>query len=195
MLAHLQNGDREAATMLAPFTHHVPGMTRRPVPAAASEAQWTRDPRRHRPATGPRRPSRGSSGRTGPSRFRCTGSRSCASHGELPACAARGVRRAAPAVGVGGCRARRRSRRRGAPLPDRRARYERLDGAAQEEVPDPPAIEAQPDGPLYVRGCVHVVNQDGAERELPRAALCRCGESNNKPFCDGMHRRSGFRTT
>lgn len=74
-------------------------------------------------------------------------------------------------------------------------RYERLDGAAQEEMPDPPAIEAQPDGPLYVRGCVHIVNQDGAERELPRAALCRCGESNNKPFCDGMHRRSGFRTT
>ncbi len=74
-------------------------------------------------------------------------------------------------------------------------RFERPDGAAQEPPAEPPAIEAQPDGPLYVRGRVRIVNQDGAVRELPRAALCRCGESNNKPFCDGMHRRNGFRTT
>lgn len=74
-------------------------------------------------------------------------------------------------------------------------RFERLDGAAQEVLPDPPVIEAQADGPLYVRGRVRVVNQDGAERELPRAALCRCGESNNKPFCDNMHRRVGFRSS
>lgn len=74
-------------------------------------------------------------------------------------------------------------------------RFARLDGAAQEPLAEPPVIEAQPDGPLYLRGRVRIVNQDGAERELPRAALCRCGESNNKPFCDGMHRRIGFRTT
>jgi len=74
-------------------------------------------------------------------------------------------------------------------------RFKRLDGAAQEPLAVPPVIEAQPDGPLYVRGGVRIVDQDGAERELPRAALCRCGESNNKPFCDGMHRHSGFRTT
>lgn len=74
-------------------------------------------------------------------------------------------------------------------------RFKRLDGAEQEPLAVPPVIEAQPDGPLYVRGGVRIIDQDGAERELPRAALCRCGESNNKPFCDGMHRRSGFRTT
>lgn len=73
-------------------------------------------------------------------------------------------------------------------------RFERLDGAAQEPLPDVPVVEAQPDGPLYVRGPIRIVNEDGSERGLPRAALCRCGESNNKPFCDGMHRRSGFRS-
>ncbi len=74
-------------------------------------------------------------------------------------------------------------------------RFERLDGAAQEELPDPPIIEPQRDGPLYVRGRIVLRQEDGEERELPRAALCRCGESNNKPFCDNMHRRVGFRST
>lgn len=73
-------------------------------------------------------------------------------------------------------------------------RFERFDGAPQEQVPETPVIEAQPDGPLYVRGHVHVVSEDGVERDLPRAALCRCGESNNKPFCDNMHLRVGFRS-
>ncbi len=74
-------------------------------------------------------------------------------------------------------------------------RYARLDGAPQEKLPDPPEIEAQPDGPLYVHGRVHIVSEDGTERELPRAALCRCGESNYKPFCDNTHLRVGFRST
>jgi uncharacterized Fe-S cluster protein YjdI len=74
-------------------------------------------------------------------------------------------------------------------------RFVRLDGAPQEPVPDPPIVEVQPDGPLYVHGAITIVDQDGAARDLPRAALCRCGESNNKPFCDGMHDRIGFRTT
>lgn len=73
-------------------------------------------------------------------------------------------------------------------------RFERFDGAAQEELPDPPLIEPQEDGPLYIRGQVHIVKEDGDEKDLPRAALCRCGESNNKPFCDNMHRRVGFRS-
>lgn len=53
-----------------------------------------------------------------------------------------------------------------------------------------------PDGPLLVRGEVTLVASDGAV--LPRrrrtTALCRCGSSAIKPFCDGSHKVVGFTT-
>jgi uncharacterized Fe-S cluster protein YjdI/CDGSH-type Zn-finger protein len=74
-------------------------------------------------------------------------------------------------------------------------RFRRLDGGPQEEEPPETTIDPQPDGPLFVRGRLQVVERDGeAVRELTRAALCRCGASENKPFCDGSHRRIGFKT-
>ena len=50
------------------------------------------------------------------------------------------------------------------------------------------------DGPLIVRGDFRLVDQDGAEIDPGRTtiALCRCGKSGIKPFCDGAHKRSGF---
>jgi CDGSH-type Zn-finger protein len=50
------------------------------------------------------------------------------------------------------------------------------------------------DGPLIVRGDFRLVDQDGAEIDPGRdtIALCRCGKSGIKPFCDGTHKRSGF---
>ena len=50
------------------------------------------------------------------------------------------------------------------------------------------------DGPLLVRGSFRLVDQDGAEIDPGRGtiALCRCGKSGIKPFCDGSHKRSGF---
>ena len=50
------------------------------------------------------------------------------------------------------------------------------------------------DGPLIVRGDFRLVDQDGAEIDPGRQtiALCRCGKSGIKPFCDGAHKRSGF---
>jgi CDGSH-type Zn-finger protein len=43
-------------------------------------------------------------------------------------------------------------------------------------------------GPLYVEGDIRVVSADGDEYERRnRMALCRCGQSGNKPFCDGTH--------
>jgi CDGSH-type Zn-finger protein len=50
------------------------------------------------------------------------------------------------------------------------------------------------DGPLIVRGDFRLVDQDGAEIDPGRQtiALCRCGKSGIKPFCDGSHKRSGF---
>ena len=50
------------------------------------------------------------------------------------------------------------------------------------------------DGPLIVRGDFRLLDQDGAEIDPGRStiALCRCGKSGIKPFCDGTHKRSGF---
>jgi CDGSH-type Zn-finger protein len=50
------------------------------------------------------------------------------------------------------------------------------------------------DGPLIVRGDFRLLDQDGAEIDPGRqtVALCRCGKSGIKPFCDGTHKRSGF---
>lgn len=43
-------------------------------------------------------------------------------------------------------------------------------------------------GPLYVQGGIELIGADGSTYELRnRYALCRCGESHNKPFCDAMH--------
>ena len=74
-------------------------------------------------------------------------------------------------------------------------RFERLDGGPQEQAPEQTTIQATPDGPLYVRGDIKIVNQDGSTRNLTRAALCRCGHSKNKPFCDGSHWEVDFKTT
>ena len=44
-----------------------------------------------------------------------------------------------------------------------------------------------------VRGRIEVRRDDGTVEILPRATLCRCGGSANKPFCDNTHLRNGFR--
>jgi CDGSH-type Zn-finger protein len=51
------------------------------------------------------------------------------------------------------------------------------------------------DGPLVVRGPFVLVDQDGNEIEVHQRtiALCRCGRSRRKPFCDGMHKAVGWR--
>jgi uncharacterized Fe-S cluster protein YjdI len=72
--------------------------------------------------------------------------------------------------------------------------FERLDGGQEEAVSEETTITEQPNGPLYVRGRLQIRRQDGSVREDTRVALCRCGQSANKPFCDGTHRRIGFRT-
>ena len=78
--------------------------------------------------------------------------------------------------------------------PSSALRFIRLDGGPQEQPPEPAQIAAQPDGPLYVRGRVELLDQDGGRRVVTRAALCRCGNSRNKPFCDNAHIETGFRT-
>jgi CDGSH-type Zn-finger protein len=64
------------------------------------------------------------------------------------------------------------------------------------EREEPARIVAYPNGPLLVRGPVEIVGPDGAP--LPRrrrtVALCRCGKSTIKPYCDGTHKVIGFVT-
>jgi CDGSH-type Zn-finger protein len=53
------------------------------------------------------------------------------------------------------------------------------------------------DGPLLLRGPFELLTQDGEPIDAGRAtvALCRCGLSSVKPFCDGSHKDAGFRAT
>ena len=71
-----------------------------------------------------------------------------------------------------------RTRRLGAPPPTRER---------------PTEVRASANGPLLVTGGVLILGADGAFLyEGERAALCRCGGSSNKPFCDGTHKTNGF---
>ena len=62
-----------------------------------------------------------------------------------------------------------------------------------ETRPEPLEVKASAGGPLLIRGGVRVLDAEGnLLYEGDRAALCRCGGSANKPFCDGTHRTNGF---
>lgn len=78
---------------------------------------------------------------------------------------------------------------------------------AAEPAPPQPALAAAPNGPLlvnaplpvYRRRAVHSEHGEplawettGRLETRERYALCRCGSSDNKPFCDGTHARIGF---
>jgi CDGSH-type Zn-finger protein/uncharacterized Fe-S cluster protein YjdI len=68
----------------------------------------------------------------------------------------------------------------------------RADGVI--EVPAVPVTaQVTARGPVYVRGEVTIKDHTGAVVATgTRVALCRCGASQNKPFCDGSHRAAGF---
>jgi CDGSH-type Zn-finger protein len=64
-----------------------------------------------------------------------------------------------------------------------------MDPAAQVE------IKVRDRGPYKVTGPVRIVDVDGREWPLPAGeaiALCRCGHSRTKPFCDASHKAAGF---
>jgi hypothetical protein len=80
----------------------------------------------------------------------------------------------------------------------RLAVWDRPSGEAFEPQLEPSiALVADPAqevaGPLWVRGGIAIVGSDGTDWERRnRVTLCRCGASNNKPFCDGSHASTGF---
>lgn len=71
--------------------------------------------------------------------------------------------------------------------------YHRHDGAPEEEAGPTTTVTPLRNGPLLVKGAIEVTREDGTVETLPRATLCRCGESEHKPFCDNRHIAIGFR--
>jgi len=63
----------------------------------------------------------------------------------------------------------------------------------------PVSIRLRKNGPLLIDGEVTILDSEGqpvaldsAGKDKSAIAICRCGVSTNKPFCDGSHRESGF---
>ena len=57
-------------------------------------------------------------------------------------------------------------------------------------------VTTRKNGPYLVQGGIKIVDADGndvaIDGDSDMVFLCRCGESANKPFCDGKHRQVGF---
>jgi uncharacterized Fe-S cluster protein YjdI/CDGSH-type Zn-finger protein len=71
--------------------------------------------------------------------------------------------------------------------------YERLDGGLSESIPDEVAGTFAENGPLYLRGNLKLEDSESKIIfEGTRVALCRCGASSNKPFCDRSHQKINF---
>jgi len=70
-------------------------------------------------------------------------------------------------------------------------------GPSEAALPAPAVtIRCRANGPLVVDGPVVITDHLGNRFTIPgtkgNVALCRCGASKNKPFCDGSHRDCGF---
>lgn len=64
----------------------------------------------------------------------------------------------------------------------------------QADQSRPATITPYPDGPYLIRGDFVIQDQEGNELPVERQtiALCRCGKSRIRPFCDGTHKLVGF---
>lgn len=71
--------------------------------------------------------------------------------------------------------------------------FERKDGGKGESAAAQNTISLFPDGPVYIRGNIEVQDHEGNIRlQDTRFAMCRCGQSKNKPACDNSHNKTGF---
>jgi len=82
-----------------------------------------------------------------------------------------------------------------AEVPESAAATEPAVGSEPAAGSEPVTITVCPDGPLLVRGGYELLDGDDRPIDPGRAtvALCRCGASAIKPFCDGSHKRARFR--
>ncbi|WP_439151465.1 (4Fe-4S)-binding protein [Winogradskyella sp.] len=66
----------------------------------------------------------------------------------------------------------------------------KVDSAKSSEI----KVEVLENGPLLVYGTLHVTDMNGnVETKKRTTAFCRCGASQNKPYCDGAHEQAEFR--
>jgi len=78
--------------------------------------------------------------------------------------------------------------------PTARLEFSRQAGGEPVEEEREPTIAITPNGGLWVIGGIPVIAPDGFVYEIHnRVVLCRCGGSPNKPFCDGSHKKVGFK--
>lgn len=72
--------------------------------------------------------------------------------------------------------------------------FTRTDGGTEETPATQNTISISQDGPLYLEGDIEVTSADGTLLlKDTRVALCRCGASKNKPFCDNSHLKIDFK--
>lgn len=69
------------------------------------------------------------------------------------------------------------------------------DGAVAHLVTKDVEIEIEPNGPYWVKNIAPPVPMDAEGGTEEKYVLCRCGQSGNKPFCDGSHRDAKWRDT
>jgi len=72
--------------------------------------------------------------------------------------------------------------------------YMNSEGIKQGDVSAESIVETVPNGPLLVYGNIIVKEPNGQEVHKNRVtAFCRCGQSSNKPYCDGTHTKIDFK--
>ena len=68
-----------------------------------------------------------------------------------------------------------------------------VDGVEYWDAERPPAIQVVAEGPYFVTGGIELEDTErGQGASFEHYALCRCGHSKNKPFCDGKHKQASF---
>lgn len=68
------------------------------------------------------------------------------------------------------------------------------DSKSYNKIKPKVSIEVVDDGPYRINGLVSIAFSDGTiQQKHEKVSLCRCGASQRKPFCDGSHKRIGFK--
>jgi len=73
-------------------------------------------------------------------------------------------------------------------------KFSAMSEVAASQRPSKITVSLIKDGPITFRGRLRLHNQFGQECVKMRGSLCRCGQSASKPFCDGSHDKTGFKT-